>query len=94
MFLDVTDRDFDLLGAELKSGLMKTGRISNFLGLPVFSRFVALSGRMSDLTPRNGNIAWMRQPRKHRMRSIRPHTGFRLGSSGGVATAGNRNTWI
>ena len=32
----------------------------------------------------------MRQLRKHRRRSTRPHTGFRLGSSVGVAISGKQ----
>ena len=79
---------------ELSPGLMKTGRNFNVLVLLVVAEFVALSDRMSSLTPWNGSIAWMRQLRKRLRRSILPHTAFRLGSSVGVAIVGNRNTWI
>ena len=80
--------------AEPYPGLTKTGQNFDVLGLSVFSEFVALPGRMSLLTRWNGSFAWMRQRRKHRRRIIRPHTGFRLGSSAGVVISGNRNTWI
>ena len=73
---------------------MKTGRNFDVLGLFVISEFVALSDRMSSLTPWNGSIAWMRQLRKRLRGSILPHIAFRLGSSVGAAIVGNRNTWI
>jgi hypothetical protein len=81
-----------MLAPHPNPGLMKTGEDFVVLGLFVFSEFVALSDRMCSLTPWNGSIAWTRQLGNDRSESIRPHPGFRLGSSVEVAMAGKRNT--
>ena len=73
-------------------GLMKTGGHFRVLGLPNDFEFVALCNRIFSLKPWNGSIAWTRQLGNDRSESIRPHPGFRLGSSVEVAMAGKRNT--